>query len=205
MGREARPWDRGIPRDLLPKVRERRVSPDGRAHEVTQGQRGGKPINIYPFAAMKDGDYFIVLCDDKKRAAAIKVHMRQSSSRHDAEFFCADIIIGTNQAIRVTRTFGNLAEVKKRAGLKGFDVAKRNEYLREHQLNRKGKKYAPVELPVDPMPEESEAVEAVAAEPVTEANQDFRAMFEQRRRDAAKELAGIDADEPDFMGVGDKK
>lgn len=207
--RLARPWDRGYPGDVLLQIQRRRVIPDGREVPVTTKKRGGQTINCYPFSEMGDGDYFFVDLGAKKENA-FRAYIRQAGGSQDVEYCIAEL----GGVLRVTRVASGVARAKRNCGIRPFDATRRKEYLSRHGKERRRgtkrvyeegaqrvvrpntmKKFVPKKEVVNPL--------GVGSAPDTGANKSFRERLEEAKRAAKREKAGIEDDDPDFMGVGD--
>lgn len=117
-------YDVALDDDLREKVRSRRAAPDGRQLETSAAIQGGRRVTVYPWAAMRLGDFFFVPLLDRK-PGHLGVRLRQAAARRDWELTITpwDLPNG-EKGIRVALTLTGVNAVKKRAitdyGVKGL-------------------------------------------------------------------------------------
>lgn len=84
-----RPYDITIPAPELAKLLERRRSPDGLRHQITETRRGGQRAYVYPWEKMELGDFFIVPIGSRSKHS-MRISFHQAAARHDFEIAVTD-------------------------------------------------------------------------------------------------------------------
>lgn len=116
-----RPWDRAMSIPQLALARRTRESPTGVPHEVEYVMRAGQYVAQYPWAKMKEGDFFIVAMKHGNRYDK-RVYLntfRMAACRHDIEIQVVDFNVNVRgeekKGLRVTMVQRGLAALKKKA------------------------------------------------------------------------------------------
>lgn len=119
---QKRPYDDFIPGNILARVLERRRCPDGLEVPVTQTNRAGRLVNVYPWGKLELGDYFFVsLRGHSERAMRVGLH--QAATRLDYEIAIAPAEYNGFPHLRVTLVIiGKLRYMRAadEAGVKGI-------------------------------------------------------------------------------------
>lgn len=213
MPRREKAHDCALSSETAVVVRKRRMNPDGVEHKVgTHSNRAGVR-NVYPWSALRDGDFFVVPIQGSEKA--MRVAFQQAAARHDFEISIHPWNIespdGPIPAFRVVRIIGGIAKIKAAARSRGAHAPSSDvQYFRRRQsawargeglTTPPAMSIAPTPPPTAPVPIGTSPVAPLGADAT--ARLDRAAMLREAQRRARMELAGLDPDEDeDLLGVG---
>lgn len=116
-----RPWDRAMSKPQLEKAKRIRESPTGVERKVKTIMRGTEAVKIYPWAEMKEGDFFVVPMryGDEFERRSYKNTFRAAACRYDYEIQVLSWLVNVRgeekKGLRVTMVQHGLAELKRKA------------------------------------------------------------------------------------------
>jgi hypothetical protein len=211
MARREKPWDCAMSSETGNLVRKRRMNPDGVERQVKQKTTRAGLRYVFPWGELEDGDFFIVPTPKEGSRQSMLVGFRQAAARHDIEISVAVWDREGEECFRVIRVIGGIRKIKAAARQRGaFAPASDVEayYARQAARRRGDGGSMPAATSIAPTPPEASpvATDAALTAPLgtdAERRYDREQLLAERRRAAARELAGMDPDDEDVMGVED--